>query len=389
MPSPLRILHYLPSLDPRHGGPIRAVQDLSSALSRRGHAVTISTSELPPKGLEKANAAPGPAPALTIEFLGEALVKGAWMRAASRDRVRMLLRDHDLLHVHGTWDVSNAQLGRLARSMKKPYFVSVRGMLDDWCMAQKAAKKRVFLALAGRRHLERAASVHLTADFEFDQARKWFPNGRGVVIPNLLELAPFRALPGPGAARAQWPALAEGEPVILFLSRVHIKKGVDVLLLAFSLLRKRGVRAKLVIAGSGEPAYEQEMKELAASLGVGDAATFTGHVGGPLKLSLYEAAAVMAMPTSQENFGFVFPESLACGTPVVTTKGVDIWPQLERSGAALIVERTPEAFADAIEKLLADPARLAAMREKARPFVFSEYDEERLLDAYEKMYRGE
>jgi glycosyltransferase involved in cell wall biosynthesis len=130
------------------------------------------------------------------------------------------------------------------------------------------------------------------------------------------------------------------------------------------------------------------MKEMAQALSVADATTFTGHVGGHLKLSLYESASLMAMPTSQENFGFVFPESLACGTPVVTTKGVDIWPQLERSGASLIVDRTPEAFADAVEGLLADPARLAAMREKARPFVFSEYDEERLLDAYEKMYRG-
>ncbi len=380
---PYRILHFLPSIDTRAGGPIRAVFDLSDAMARRGHTVTIATAHTPPEG----------APA---EMTGEVnprvvvlkpgLVKGHWLPSPARATLRELMASHQLAHVHGVWDTSNVQVGRIARSMGKPYFVSVRGMLDDWCMEQKRPKKLLFHTLVGRRHLDGAAEIHLTADAELDQARKWFHPAKGTVISNLLNLDPYRHAPGPGLAREKFACLRESRPVVLFLSRIHYKKGAEVLIDAAHSMAQAGVHATFVLAGPCEDAYRETLNAHIQRCKLSDRVHFVGHVGGDLKVSLYQAADVMALPTSQENFGFVFPESLAAGTPVITTKGVDIWPSLERGGGSLIVDRTPQAFAQAISALLQDAPRRTRMSEQARAYVFAEYDESRIAAKFEAMY---
>ena len=111
-----------------------------------------------------------------------------------------------------------------------------------------------------------------------------------------------------------------------------------------------------------------------------------------MKTSLYELADVFSGPTSQENFGFVFPEALACGTPVITTAGVDIHPELTASGGAVITERTAAAFADATQELLEDPGRRATMGEAGRAWVFKDLDPQAVAARYERLYdaaRGE
>jgi glycosyltransferase involved in cell wall biosynthesis len=376
----MRILHFIPSLDPARGGPIRAVSDLAQALRTRGHAVTLLTTELPPPDRAKdidpsAVALPGP---LRISL--------PFSRAQLR-KARDILAHHDALHTHGAWHWCNAQLGTAARAMGKPYVVSPRGMLDDWCMQQLAFKKRLYWNLLGRTHFERAAAVHCTAQGELSQSKKWFPRGTGVVISNFLDLAPYRNLPGPDQARAAFPALKTPAHKVLFLSRIDPKKGLDVFLRAAAILKQHGTPALYVIAGKREGAYGVAMENLATSLGLGDAVLWTGHVGGSMKLSLYQACNLMAIPTSQENFGFIFPECLGCGTPVITTKGVDIWPELLQSGSVEIVDRTPQAFADAIARLLQDPARREWMAKRAGPFVLSHFDDTRILREFEELYQ--
>jgi glycosyltransferase involved in cell wall biosynthesis len=254
-------------------------------------------------------------------------------------------------------------------------------------MAQKALKKKVYIALIGKRHLEGAAAVHTTAQFELEQARKHFPAGHGVVVPNLLDLTQFDTLPGPDAARTKFPAFAAGQPVVLFLSRIHVKKGIEHLLRAAAVLRDQGAPAQFVIAGTGNPDYMARMKALSDELALTDRVHFVGEVLGTDKLSLYQAADLFVLPTSQENFGFVFAEALACRTPVVTTKGVDIWPELQASGGAVIASTDPAELSKVISTLLADPARLRAMGDAGRRWVYQDLHPERVLDLFESMYK--
>ncbi len=193
--TPMRILHYLPSLDPTRGGPVRAVTDLAKGLASRGHTVTLaatSLGELPEGGSNGFQ---------VVRIEGKEVIEKPFS-SPQRVRARALLDAHDIVHVHGAWSTSNLTFARHARRTGKPYLVSPRGMLDDWSMAQKRFKKRVYMVLAGRTMFERAAAVHCTAEGELRQSGKWFPKGHGVVLPNFLDLNPFRNAPGPAEALA-------------------------------------------------------------------------------------------------------------------------------------------------------------------------------------------
>ena len=305
--------------------------------------------------------------------------------AGALERFDELLDGADVLHLHTPWDPANPQLAKVAQRRDIGYVLSIHGMLDDWCMAQRGLKKRLYLALAGRRLLEGAAFVHCTASAENEQARKWYPRGRGRVIPLVFDTEPYESLPGPAAAREAF-GLGD-EPVLLFLSRLHYKKGPDLLLDIVAELERRDRTVRLVMAGSGDDGYVATLQEQVRALGLNDRVELPGLVTGELKTSLYEAADVFVLPTSQENFGIVFPEAMACRTPVVTTRGVDIWPELETSGGGLIVDRSVASFANAIETLLDDDPRRATMGGAGRRWVLEELSGPAVVEAYLGMYR--
>lgn len=384
----MKLLHYLSRFNLADGGVVRAVLDMGALLASRGHEVEVLTcddTDVPEEW--KAGGAGAPR---VRKIAPPGLPMGLFKRSQLAE-IRASIERADVVHLHACWTNSNNQLARMARSMGKPYVLSVHGMLDDWCMAQKTPKKKVYLALAGRRTLEEAALVHCTAEEELRQSSNWYPRGTGMVVPLIFDLDPYRQLPGPDEADGAFGPVGTGDidpnlPVVLFLSRIHFKKGVDVFVKAAAELKKRGVRCRTLIAGTGEPDYEHQIRALIDQLGLRDDVRLLGLVTGTKKVSLYERADVFALPTSQENFGFVFPESLACRTPVVTTRGVDIWSELESSGGAVIADRTPEGFAGAIADLLADEPRRRDMGERGRAWVLAQLDPQTIAARFEEMY---
>ena len=145
------------------------------------------------------------------------------------DRAGPIIDESDVLHLHTPWATPNIQFAKRARHANTSYVLTVHGMLDDWCMSQRWFKKRLYMALAGRRLLERAHFVHCTAQAEADQASKWFPRGQVRVIPLVFDLEPYRELPDPALADDLLPDRGE-RPLVLFLSRLHYKKGPDVMI---------------------------------------------------------------------------------------------------------------------------------------------------------------
>lgn len=401
--SKMRILHYLSEVTLEHGGVVRSVLDFSKALASAGHEVTLACfddTSVPGAwkcGHDSAWRAGTPR-ALTLGWPGlpKAIRRFRWREAQVMARE---IAACDVLHLHGPWESTNAQLAAMARRLGKPYILSIHGMMDDWCMAQGALKKRVYTSWRVGPMARGAAAVLFTAEGEKRQVMKWLggvPDDRARVLPLMFDASEFAELPGQEAARTAFPALRTDGPVVLFLSRLHPKKGVETLIDACAILKREYAAAerkgapafRLVIAGSGTFEYEAALKKRAADAGLSDRAFFVGMVTGREKVSLMQAADVCALPTSQENWGFVILESLAAGTPVVTTRGVDIWPEVEKGGGAVISEGTAEAIAAAVRGLLEDPAKTERMGSAGREWVLRWLEAGSVVARYEGLYRG-
>ena len=235
--------------------------------------------------------------------------------------------------------------------------------------------------------LDGAAAVHTTAQGEKDQALVWVPQAEVRVVPLLFDLAPFQTMPGPAPVTKAFPDVITDEPLILFLSRLHVKKGIELLIDAVADLEARSIPGRVVIAGGAyQQSYEDELQAIVKARGLAHRIFFLGFVTGIEKISLYDAADLFVLPTSQENFGFVLFEALAAGLAVITTKGADTWPEMKASGGAVIVDPDPKALADSMERLLADPDLRTEMGRNGRAWVFENLSAESGVAAFEDLY---
>jgi glycosyltransferase involved in cell wall biosynthesis len=378
----MRIVHHLERFRLSDGGVVRAVIDLCNALADAGHRITVLTFDDAdaPKDWNGRDGRPA------LIHLTRARLPLRLSRA-SAGSAKAAIQGADLLHLHVPWDPACVHLASIARAAGRPYVLSIHGMLDEWTIRLKGFKKRLYLALGGKGMLERAAFVHCTAQSEMDQSQRWYPRGRSVVIPLLVDLSPFDPLPGAEMARQRFDSLRIGAPVILFVGRLHPIKRLDLLIRAAAKLKAMAVPFRLVLAGPGEPDHEKELRRLAAELGLERDVDFPGFVGGIEKVSLYQVASVFVLPSFHENFGVVSIEAMACGTPVVATPGVNIHAELKGSGGAAICEPTAEAMAEALAGILRDPQRRAEMGRRARHWVFADLHPDRIRAAFEAMYR--
>jgi glycosyltransferase involved in cell wall biosynthesis len=292
----------------------------------------------------------------------------------------------DIMHLHTPWEPANIQLAKIARSCGTPYIISVHGMLDDWVMKTSTLKKNMYLMLGGKKLLNGASSVHCTAEAEAAQVQKRISKANISVVPLVFNPDGYLNPPPTSDPDKHWRGWEPPPPIVLFLSRIHPKKGADRLVKAMSIVCKTH-DVKCIIAGSGDADYEIELREIVESLNLQQHVDFAGFVQGDRKTALYRIANMFALPTSQENFGLVFPEAMACSLPVITTRGVDIWPELEASGGALIISEKPEAIAAAIIKLLDDDLKRKEMGESARKWVVNSFTGDTVVNQYIDVYR--
>jgi glycosyltransferase involved in cell wall biosynthesis len=376
----MKLLHYFPITRLTEGGTVRAAIDFCSVLALRGHDVTWLTSDDTDTPDAWKN---GEANCPTIRQLGPITKAGQQLSSEQVALATEVAKDADVTHIHAMWIPSNPQMAKACDSVGTPWVLSTHGMLDDWCMQQRTLKKRFYLSTAGRILLRGATTFLTTAEEERRQSSRWLKHNNIAVIPYIVDLEPYKDVPSPQEALDVYGQ--SDEPTILFLSRVHEKKSIETLIDATAILKQRNTPIRVLIAGTGEESYVRSLQKRAESADVSDSVTFLGMVVGDLKLSLYAMADVFALPTQQENFGIVYPEAMLCETPVIGTKGTDIWRELEKGGA-IIADRTPTAFADAIEGLVSDKEVLKAKGHQGREHILSWLDNDSVAKRYEEMY---
>ena len=293
----------------------------------------------------------------------------------------------DVVHLHGVWEPLLVLVGRLAVATSTPYVVTPHGMLDPWSLGQKRWKKRLALAVAHRRLLNGAAAIHY---LNADERRLAGPVGLiapTVVVPNGLAVPD--PLPDPCRFRATHLALVDA-PYVLFLSRLHPKKGLDVLADAFSRLAARRSDVRLVVAGpegGAGPGFAAQVRRL----GLADRVLVVGPLYGADKWSALGGAAAFCLPSRQEGFSLAILEGMGAGVPVVVSEGCH-FPEVAEAGAGRVVSLDPAAVADALDGVLADPQAAAKMGAAGRRLVADWYAwpavATRLVQVYRECLRG-
>ena len=249
------------------------------------------------------------------------------------------VRDYDVVHTHALFSFSTTAAAMAASRSKRPYIVRPLGTLAPYGMHQHAALKQMSWLLLERRLLKKAALVHYTSEAEREEAAR-LGDWPAMVVPLGVDAEPIDHV-----------TRDHEDFTLLFLSRLHPKKRVDLLLHAFAEARRTDPAMRLIIAGSGDAAYETGLKQLAATLGQDDAVEWTGHIAGDAKTKMFARADAFVLPSINENFGIAVVEALAAGLPAVLTRGVAIHREVEHAGAGLIAEDDASSLAAALLRM--------------------------------------
>lgn len=358
----MRILHVVPGISPKYGGPAN-IPGLIRGLIRHGVDATLVTTDNDPDGrLAVPLKVPVVRDGVAHVFHHVWRMGGRYGFAPSLvTTLRKSVASYDLLHIHWLYNFACVAAARAAVAARVPFVVQPRASLDPHLRRKNAFLKSGYLATVGRPLLARAAAVVFTADDE--RARALYrPRQVEWVIPNGLDMSAYQRLPAPGTFRSAFPGLTG--PFLLFLGRLSRQKGLDLLLPAFQRLLGTHPDLRLVIAGPGHEGYEEQVRALARELGVADKVLFPGLITSDLKLAAFVDADLFVLPSYAENFGGVIIEALACGLPVVISDQVNIHRELSEAGVATVVTTSVDAVAAGIASALADAgarARIAAL----------------------------
>ena len=347
------IIHLVPSISVEASGPTYSVRRLCEVLREHGTEVLLATLDWKaildsPDFLEVFPLGFGP------RRLGRSPAMSQWLHAQARgERVR-------LFHSHSLWMMPNVYPGRIGKRYDVPYVVSPRGTLSDWSMRSGSSVKRAFWALVQRPSLAAVSCWHATSEAEYADIRTRGFRQPVAIIPNGVDL----------------PDLAAKRDsdfrTLLFLGRIHPKKGLDLLLPAWRAVQDRFRDWRLIVAGPDSTGYLARMRELATELKL-QRVEFVGPVYGPEKWLAYRDADLFVLPTYSENFGMAVAEALAAGTPAIVTRGAP-WAGIEKRGAGWWIDIGVEPLAACLERALAiAPERLADMGRIGREWMESQF----------------
>ncbi len=252
----LKVLHVLSGIDSRAGGPAAALIGLASAQAELGLAVSVVAMYRAGDDLSGVEVLRDRK--VDVFMIGPA--SGPLMRHPDLHRaVSARVATTDVVHIHAVWEEIQHAAAKAARKLHKPYFFRPCGMLDPWSLGQSKWKKRAYMAWRLRTHLNNATAIHFTAELERDLTVPLRLRAPALIEPNGLSLGEFNILPPVDTFRSRFPVLT-GKPLVLFLSRIHYKKGLDFLLPAFAAMRDK--RSMLVIAGPDPDGYGAKMQDL-------------------------------------------------------------------------------------------------------------------------------
>ena len=362
----MKVIHFVAAIDRSLGGVSIYMQMLAKELGKFVDLLIVTRQTVSPLHLENCQ----------VRFLPLSMGKIVMFR---NEWVKILENEQpDIVHINGIWMIQTWIAQREALRMGIKTLITPHGMLEPWIIRRHyLSRKLPALWLYQKKAVKAADCLHATAESEKEHLVALGYNVNIVVIPNGIDT-------GGVALKSSWQRRRE----ILFMSRVHVKKGIETLIEAVALMRNELRGYVITIAGEGDRRYIEMLKDKICRLGLGDMFRFVGGVYGNGKWQLLKNADVLVLPTFSENFGIVVAEALACGTPVITTKGAP-WHDLETWGCGWWIERDVESLANALKEFLTlDENTLERMGRNGRRLVEEKYSSRRMAEDMFRVYAG-
>jgi len=350
----MRILHIIRSVNPKGGGPIEGVTQLShyyeahSNSSLDCHTEVLSMDSPDDDFVKTAS--------IKVHAIGHSNIGGYGYTPKLKPWLQTHAHEYDAIIINGIWQYHSFGAWRALKELGIPYFVFTHGMLDPWfknAYPLKHLKKWFYWPWAEYRVLRDAEAVLFTCEEEKRLAPQsfWLYKANGVVVNYGTKQSPTDKEHFQNTFMTKYPDLI-GKRIFLFLSRIHEKKGCDLLLESFAKVCKEDPLLHLVMAGPSSEILLTKLKTLAAQLDITERITWTGMVQGDDKWAAYYASEAFVLPSHQENFGIVVAEALACGLPVLISDKVNIWREIQTDGAGVVNTDTVDGTVKTLRKWL-------------------------------------
>jgi len=365
---------------------VKAVQGLSKKLAERGVNVTIFATrnghtetqiDLPSTIKSQVFTSYGP--------------RNFAFSPSFRRAIRKHIKSFDLVHIHTLWNFPEWITSYYCQRARIPYLVRPCGMLASRCLAYGSLQKKIYSFFVERRNLNHADTIHFTTQEEKNQSNGFGLKSRTAVIPLGLNITDYSDLPPRGEFRKTHPDL-NGKKIILFLGRMTVRKGLDLMIQSFSQVIKVVQDAHLVIAGPDDEGYGRQLKRWIHQQGIHRKITLTGFLEGRQKFALLRDSDVFCLPSYYENFGMAVIEAMAARLPIVISDRVNLHLEIQKAKAGFVEPCQIDAVASALCQLLQDEQLRKTMGENGKKLVDEKYQWDvvvgEVIQLYERIARS-
>lgn len=391
----MRVLHVVPGLSPQFGGPSKAVMQICKALNSKGVKADIVTTNADVRGVLRVKLnTPVVIDEVTVYFFNSPFLRKYGFSLTLVKWLKKNIDNYDLIHFHSFFSCLLLPILSLATKNKKPLILRPCGMLAPEVLKRNYdgiissyisyIAKSIFLKIV-KPYIKKISAIHYTAEDERISSKPLNLNKREIVLPLGLNFEEYRNYIDSQKLQSGLPR-NDGKKIILFMSRIDPKKGLDIFVNSVIKLKKNRDDFVVIIAGSGDKHYERKIKERVRSANLDEIISFPGFIEGKEKYQMLYKADLFVLPSYNENFGISVIEAMLCGVTVVISNKVAIYREIRERNAAYIVETDENSLYDGLNDLLDDENLRNELAENGKKIVDDYYDIGKVVDKMINVY---